>query len=819
MVEVAYVDEGVGSDERVIVPGDQHGEIVGRVALKINIIACYAIDSAGGSRTTHRGGEAHRTPYITRLIAAHGDHIDGVLGVGVEVGEGIGEVGDGVMVGVGGIGQVVDDIAVGGAIPAEGGAGGGDIAYRQISNSQAGGAGSLKGVHLVVGQGTAVADGVDRAVGVRYLEAAFVGIRASNPSEGHRGGAADAVFGGHLVSILDSEMAEGYSVLFHSDGVAVPAVAVAVVTHDGDDAGIAVACGNDTTFDGVGLIGGGAVGIDGEVVGRHGAEAGDVECGRGGLVCADKAVANRSDIYHIGGTFVDGVSPSEGDAFGGDIADVQVAHREAGGRGGDFDRPVDRNIAVRVLCHHIEGIGGVRVEAGDGGRGLVHQRVVNVVGDEVGGAVGIVVLVRPTQGDAVGGDAVDGQVADGVDGGSLGHGEVVDMQVVVATTGRLGVEGDADGAAHKLGEVHRLLDILGAGNLGQGVLAALVLPLGGVGFGPGVTAIGGDEDHEGLVVIVGGGVVAAVGGEGCVEIEHGCRSLRQVDLRRYQPFLIGAVNIDFIVVGFNSVAFAAGKLPGVGSVELKGVAVEYVGGSHGGVSIPAGIVVDRGLEALLPRIGHGGAGRAGGDSCHFAIVITAVGIDTEGMLCVGLEVEEGVGGVGIIAQIDAVELQPIGADTLGTVPGEGDSVGGDFDYLQVVDREAGNAGLEAHRYRAPATIAIVVGAGDHDFVVVQRVGLQVGYHGAVGFVRLNRVFAIQALGPEAEGVGGDCADGGVGHGMQCGVCGADVGGWQRGRHAARRQCLELALGEVAVVAVAAHGTDVEVVVGIGIQVD
>ena len=395
------------------------------------------------------------------------------------------------------------------------------------------------------------------------------------------------------------------------------------------------------------------------------------------------------------------------------------------------------------------------------------------------------------------------------------------MQVVVATRSqRLGVEGDADGAAHKLGEVHRLLDVLGAGNLGQGVLATHVLPLGGVGLGPGKSAVGRDENHEGLRVVgieIGGGVVAAVGGECRVEVEHGGRSLRQVDFGCDQPFLArGAVNIHLVVVGFNPVAYAVGKLPGVGGVELQGVAVEHVGGSHGAVAGPAGVAVDRGLEALLPRIGHRSAGCAGGDNHLLAVVLAAVNGDTEVVECVGLEVFNSDGGIGSIGHVNTVDSQSVGADALDSGPSEGDTIGRNFGYLQIAHREAGNVGVE-HLLIAPAAAAVVVGAGGLCFVVVVGVGLQVGYLDTVcGGGNHDIVF--RAGGPYAEGVVHRGSDGAVGHHMQCGIGGADIGSGQYGGNATGGQGLELALGEVAVVGVAAHGADVEVVIEVGIQV-
>ena len=140
------------------------------------------------------------------------------------------------------------------------------------------------------------------------------------------------------------------------------------------------------------------------------------------------------------------------------------------------------------------------------------------------------------------------------------------MEVVVAARGcALSVEGDTDGLAEILVKVNDLVGVLGACDGGEGVVAALILPLDSVGLGPCDAAVGGDHDHKGLAAVAleaTAGSCAAVGRQGQVEGKLSRGSGTQVDGRSNQPLLAaGSVKVDAIVSDLQTIALGARVSP------------------------------------------------------------------------------------------------------------------------------------------------------------------------------------------------------------------------------------------------------------------
>ena len=127
------------------------------------------------------------------------------------------------------------------------------------------------------------------------------------------------------------------------------------------------------------------------------------------------------------------------------------------------------------------------------------------------------------------------------------------------------------------------------------------------------------------------------------------------------------------------------------------------------------------------------------------------------------------------------------------------------------------SGGEAQRF-TPAAVAVGAGAGDHHVVVICSVGQQAGEAGTVGGAgRHDGLVVLVADSPVAEVIAGGSADGRVSQGMQHSRGGGDAIGREHGGQTAGGQRLELALGEVAIFAHTADRTDIEVVVGIGVE--
>ena len=247
------------------------------------------------------------------------------------------------------------------------------------------------------------------------------------------------------------------------------------------------------------------------------------------------------------------------------------------------------------------------------------------------------------------------------------------MQVVVAArNGGLSIEGHTDGLAG----IGTQVDILR--NVGEAGQRRKVDIAGG---GPCLTVVGGDENQELVVgnIAIGHGS-AAIFGESSIEGQHGAGGLREVNRRGDEPVLAaGAVNIDLVVTGGETVAHGACIVPTGNAAQGRGhtIGVEDRG------TAPAKIIGEGDVEGLGEGQCLGGAGGVAADrsSVISDIAATAVSLHSEAIGGVGIEIGDSVGG----SSDTALDKSGIG-HVINTVSGvilvesidprEGDAIGG-----------------------------------------------------------------------------------------------------------------------------------------------
>ena len=140
---------------------------------------------------------------------------------------------------------------------------------------------------------------------------------------------------------------------------------------------------------------------------------------------------------------------------------------------------------------------------------------------------------------------------------NLGNGDVVNMEVVVTTTGsRLCIEGNSDSVAKISIQVDYLIHIASASKRSESIVATLILPLGSVGFKPSVATVSRDNNHKGLAAVTlksAGSGSTIVTSKYCIETQLCRGSSAQVNSRSNDPALARCtINIFVIVTSFNT---------------------------------------------------------------------------------------------------------------------------------------------------------------------------------------------------------------------------------------------------------------------------
>ena len=275
--------------------------------------------------------------------------------------------------------------------------------------------------------------------------------------------------------------------------------------------------------------------------------------GVGGLTLdiPDSGVAGGNDASYLP-CIGDGVVPGHIGRVGQCI-NSHIGGHLAGSLGGEVDSR--RGIAGGVAAHGFDAgrIGGQGVKAGES---------VGVLLCRDGSPLALVALAElnnkavgfafvPAEIGGASEDFAHGKAGQGVAGGHFADEDVVDAQVVVATTPHaLGVEGDTDGLADILLKAYDLVHIFDAGEVGVGLFLS-ALPDGGIILEPGGAAVGRDDDHEGLrgigVAVLFGQCCSGIVGEGNVERELRHFSIAQVDIGGNHPrILIGTIYVPIV---------------------------------------------------------------------------------------------------------------------------------------------------------------------------------------------------------------------------------------------------------------------------------
>ena len=353
------------------------------------------------------------------------------------------------------------------------------------------------------------------------------------------------------------------------------------------------------------------------------------------------------------------------------------------------------------------------------------------------------------------------------------------MQVVVAATGSgLGIESHADGLAGIGGQVHILGQVAAAGNGCQRNVGSQ---------GPGLAIVGGDKNHELLRVVVletGGGTSAGAGvnGEGSVEGQHGVSSRGQVNLGSDEPLVAaGTKDIHAVVTGFNAVAHGAGVGPvAVGTHRgSHTVGIENVGTG------PARIAAQRGVEGLAEGQSLGNASGTAADDGDSGVASGAVGLNTEGVIRIGGQAGDGIGGVvntrghnGSVGHV-VHRIGGVGSVKVVVMPVEGHTAGGDGGDSHVEGARASRQSLNNDIVDTAANIGVAAGAG----AVVDAGELegQAGASGSGGGQRGEIQFNNMLNGGDSIGrphahEGGDVIVRDIAKLEHCGGAGGAVGG-------------------------------------------